>query len=121
MKRTRVESIRKRHVRVRRKVVGVPERPRLCVHKSLKHIYAQIIDDSASRALCAVTTNNKEMKATDRQSFRNKASAKLLGERLGQLALQRGITQVVFDRGGYKFHGCVRELAEAVRAAGVKF
>jgi len=121
MKRTRVESINRRHRRVRARVAGTVQRPRLCVHKSLKHIYAQIVDDSAGRALCVLTTNTKEMKAEGRKSFCNKASAKRIGERLGRLAIERGITEVVFDRGGCPYHGCVRELAEAARAAGLKF
>ncbi|MCX7017249.1 MAG: 50S ribosomal protein L18 [Candidatus Sumerlaeota bacterium] len=120
MIRTRVESIERRHRRVRGKVSGTPERPRLCVHKSLKHIYVQIIDDTSGKTLCAATSNTKERKTDGRKSFRNKAAAKSLGESLGKAALERGIKQVVLDRGGCQYHGCVRELADAVRAAGVK-
>ena len=120
MKRTRVESIERRHQRVRGKVAGTPVRPRLCVHKSLKHMYVEIIDDTAGKTLCAATSNTKEQKAAGRKSFCNKVTAKSLGERVGKAALEKGIKQVVLDRGGYQYHGCVRELADAVRAAGVK-
>ena len=119
MKKNRVQALQSRHRRVRRRVIGVTERPRLCVHKSLRHMNAQIIDDSTGQSLCQVSTNTKARKA-EAKSFRNKKWAKALGEELAAKALEKGITRVVFDRGGFKYHGCVRELAEAVRAAGVQ-
>ena len=121
MKLNRFEQLRRRHFRVRKTVIGTPERPRLCVHKSLRHLYAQIIDDSQGKTLLAATTNTKAIKGEDHKSLCNKTSAKMLGERLGQLAKEKGIQQIVFDRAGYKYHGVVRELAEAVRAQGIQF
>jgi large subunit ribosomal protein L18 len=121
MKRSRFEALKRRHRRVRKTVKGVAERPRLCVYRSLKHIYAQIIDDSSGSTLCAVTTNSKETKTEGRASYCNKAFAKQIGEKLGKLAQEKGVKQVVFDRGGLLFHGCVKELADGVRSAGVKF
>jgi large subunit ribosomal protein L18 len=121
MKRTRIEAARRRHQRARGRIRGNPERPRLCVHKSLRHLYVQIVDDTAGRTLCSATTNTKQDKAEGRKTFSNKVAAKQLGETIGRLAVEKGIKQVVFDRGGNRYHGCVRELAEAARAAGVKF
>jgi len=121
MKRNRFEALKRRHYRVRKQVKGTTERPRLCVHKSLRHLYAQIVDDTQGTTLLAATTNTQALKGGESKSLCNKAAAKALGERLGQQAREKGIAQVVFDRGGYLYHGVVRELAEAVRAQGVKF
>ena len=121
MKRTRLQSLRIRHRRVRKSVRGVAGKPRLCVYRSLKHLYAQIIDDTKGSTLCSATTNTKEAKADGRKSFCNKAFAKQIGEKLGKLAQDKGISQVVFDRGGLQYHGCVKELADGVRSTGVKF
>jgi large subunit ribosomal protein L18 len=121
MKRTRLQSLKRRHRRVRKNVRGVADKPRLCVYRSLKHLYAQIVDDASGSTLCAVTTNTKETKADGRKSFCNKSFAKQMGEKLGKLAQDKGIKQVVFDRGGLLYHGCVKELADGVRSTGVKF
>ena len=111
---------RRRHQRIRQKVVGTSERPRMCVHKSLKHIYVQLIDDQAGRTLAAVSSNRKELKA-EGKSFRNIATAKRLGREIGEKAQAAGIASVVFDRGGFLYHGCIKALAEAARESGLKF
>jgi len=118
----RREALRRRHRRVRKKVLGTAERPRLCIHKSLRHLYAQLVDDGSQRTLLAVTTNRKAIKeSSKKQSFRNIEWAKRLGKEIGELAVQKGIRRVVFDRGGYLYHGCVRGFAEAAREAGLEF
>jgi large subunit ribosomal protein L18 len=117
---SRTESLERRHLRVRRKVSGTIERPRLCIHKSLKHIYAQVIDDAAGRTLCAATTNTKANKA-EGKSFSNVAWAKKLGAEVAAKAKQAGIEAVVFDRGGNRYHGVVKAFGDAAREAGLKF
>lgn len=107
-----------RHYRIRHKISGSPERPRLVVFRSLKHIYAQIIDDTSAKTLVAAGSDLKEvregkMKKTD--------EAKAVGRLVAQKAMSAGISAVSFDRGGYKFHGRVKALAEAAREAGLKF
>ncbi len=116
---TRVARIR-RHYRVRAKVEGTVSRPRLCVFRSLNHIYAQIIDDSQGHTLTSASTLEPEMK--DEVADKAKAArAGLVGSLLAKRALSQGIKQVVFDRGGYKYHGRVKALAEAARQQGLKF
>jgi large subunit ribosomal protein L18 len=110
----------KRHARVRAKVRGVATRPRLCVYRSLSHIYAQIIDDDQGHTLVAASTVSPEIKAD--MNGKNKSShAGLVGSLVAKRALEKGISQVVFDRGGYKYHGRVKSLAEAAREGGLKF
>jgi large subunit ribosomal protein L18 len=96
-------------------VAGTPERPRLAVYRSLKHISAQVIDDSKGVTLCAASTLEKALKASP-----NTDGAKLVGAALGKRALEAGIKKVVFDRGGFKYHGCVASLADGVRDSGVE-
>lgn len=120
MRLSRAQSIKRRHVRVRRKVRGTQERPRLCVHKSLKHIYAQLVDDEHGVTLAAATTNRKEHK-DQKKSFRNAEWAKKVGEEIGKLAQEKGVKAVVFDRGGYQYHGVVKAFADGARAAGLDF
>ena len=103
----------KRHLRVRKKISGTPERPRLSVYRSEKNIYAQIIDDVNAVTLVSASTIDKDLKV---KAGGNKEAAKMIGE-----ALDKGITEVVFDRGGYVYHGRVQALAEAAREAGLKF
>ena len=118
----RVQALHRRHLRIRQKVQGTAERPRLCIHKSLRHLYAQLVDDAAGRTLLAATTNRKELReSSGRKSFRNKEWAKRLGKEIGEKAVQAGIRQVVFDRGGYLYHGCVKVFADAAREAGLQF
>lgn len=114
-------EIRKRkHVRVRRKVSGTAERPRLCVFRSLSHIYAQIIDDSKGETLASASTLDAEIR--DSLGFAgNVAASTAVGKLVAERALAKGIETVVFDRGGYIYHGRVAALAEAAREAGLKF
>jgi large subunit ribosomal protein L18 len=109
-----------RHVRIRRVVKGTAERPRLAVFRSLNHIYAQLIDDAAGRTLAAVDSRAPEFRQR-LASGGNVAAAKIVGEMVAQKAKERGISQAVFDRGGYQYHGRVKALAEAARSAGLKF
>ena len=109
-----------RHARVRKDVFGTPEKPRLCVYRSLSNISAQIIDDVAGTTLVAASTLDKEIKAQATYGG-NKDAAKLVGEVLGKRAVEKGIETVCFDRGGYLYHGRVKELADGARAAGLKF
>jgi len=114
-KATRNDGRTRRHVRVREKVRGSAARPRLAVFRSLTHIYAQLVDDDAGTTLAAASsldTKDAKGKRTER--------AKSVGTLLGDRAKQKGVTEVVFDRGGYRYHGRVKALAEGVRAAGVK-
>jgi large subunit ribosomal protein L18 len=108
----------KRHKRVRQKIFGVPERPRLNVFKSAKHIYAQIIDDQNEITLVSASTLSPELR--DKIKNNNIEAAKAVGEAIGRKALEKNITSVVFDRGGYLYHGKVKALAEAAREAGLK-
>ena len=109
-----------RHARVRRKVSGTPERPRLCVFRSSRHIYCQVIDDTRGETL--VSASSVEDIGNDGKPAGPKTSASaLVGKRVADRALAKGISQVVFDRGGYKYHGRVKALAEASREGGLRF
>ncbi len=107
----------RRHTRVRGKVSGTAERPRLNVYRSLNHIYAQIIDDVKGVTLVAASSVEKDFGMTGG----NKEAAKKVGEMIAKRAAEKGITDVVFDRGGYIYHGRVKELAEGAREGGLKF
>ena len=107
----------RRHIRVRRKISGTAECPRLCVYRSNTNIYAQIIDDVAATTLVSASTLDKEVKT----KHSNKEAAKEVGALIAKRALDKKIDTVVFDRGGYIYHGVVKELAEAARAGGLKF
>jgi large subunit ribosomal protein L18 len=109
-----------RKVRVRKKVRGTPERPRLTVYKSLKHIYAQIIDDSTGQTLVAASTMGRDTREGLSKTG-NVEAAKSIGLAIGRKALARDITKVVFDRNGYPYHGKLKALAEAAREAGLQF
>jgi large subunit ribosomal protein L18 len=106
------------HQRIRRKVKGSPERPRLAVFRSTKHIYAQVIDDHAGRTLVAASTSEKNPVAA---SGGNVAAAKAIGKLVAERAVAAGVKQVVFDRGGYLYHGRIKALADAAREAGLEF
>ena len=109
-----------RHIRVRKKVRGTAERPRLCVFRSLRHIYAQIIDDTQGNTLAAATSleaENQQSAAAGSKLALSEAAGKLVAER----AKAKGITQVVFDRGGYKYHGRIKALADGSREGGLAF
>lgn len=113
-------GLRRRHARVRATVSGTPERPRLCVTRSNSNIYAQVIDDVAGITLCGVSTLGPEFKATGKSGATVEGAA-ALGEIVGKLALEKGITTVVFDRGGNIYHGRVKALADGAREAGLVF
>ncbi|TNF54164.1 50S ribosomal protein L18 [bacterium] len=120
MKISKEEARRKRHRRVRKNTYGTPERPRLNVFKSLKHIYAQIIDDSSHTTLVSATSNSKDIKG-QLQNGSNVAAAKKIGELVAKKAVEKGIKRVAFDRGGYLYHGRIKTLADAAREAGLDF
>ena len=120
MKLTRKESKQRRHRRVRGKVNGSPERPRLSVFRSNDHIYAQIIDDTAQHTLVAASTVEPEVKSKVSSGGNCSASTEV-GKLIAQRSLEKGITQVVFDRGGNLYHGRIKALAEAAREAGLSF
>ena len=107
----------RRHLRVRRKISGTPECPRLCVYRSNTNVYAQIIDDVAGNTLVSCSTLDKEIKT----KHANKEDAKEVGTLIAKKAIEKNIKKVVFDRGGYIYHGVVKELAEAAREAGLEF
>ena len=111
---------RRRHLRVRKKVFGTPERPRLAVYRSNKHIYAQIIDDTKGHTLAFASTLDKELREKLEKTW-SKEAAREVGKLIGKRALEKGIERVVFDRGGYKYHGRIKELADGAREAGLKF
>ncbi len=119
-KRQLQDARRKRHRRIRKKISGTAARPRLCVFRSLKHIYAQLIDDEKGHTLVGVSSLGPEMKAHSPKGG-DVAAAKELGKLLAQKAIDQNITEVVFDRNGYKYHGRVAALANEARAQGLKF
>jgi len=108
------------HLRVRMRVAGSPERPRLAVYRSNNHIYAQVIDDGSGRTLASASSRDQETRK-EIKGGGNVAAAKLVGKRIAERARAAGVAQVVFDRGGYKYHGRVAALAAAAREAGLKF
>lgn len=110
----------KRHERVRKTVYGTPERPRLCVYRSNKNISVQIIDDVNGVTLVSASSLDKEFKSETAYGG-NREAAKKVGEIIGKRALEKGIETVSFDRGGFLYHGRVKELADGARAAGLKF
>ena len=107
----------RRHLRVRRKISGTQDRPRLCVYRSNTNLYVQLIDDVAQVTLASASTLDKEVK----EKHANKAAAKEVGALIAKRAKKAKIEEVVFDRGGYLYHGVVKELAEAAREGGLKF
>ena len=107
----------RRHIRVRRKISGTLERPRLCVYRSNSNIYVQIIDDVAGNTLVQASTLDKEIKT----KHANKVAAKEVGALIAKRALSKKLDTVVFDRGGYIYHGVIKEVAEAAREGGLKF
>lgn len=111
---------KRRHLRVRRKIRGTPERPRLSVYRSLRHMYAQIIDDEAGVTLVAASTLEPALR-NRLNGTGNVEAAREVGRLIGKRALEKGIVKVVFDRGGNRYHGRVRALAEGAREAGLQF
>lgn len=119
MKANRKDLTRRRHARIRRRVFGTTERPRLAVFRSNQHIYAQIIDDTAHHTLVAASTVEPTLRALGNAA--NREGAANVGKALAERALEKGITQVIFDRGGKLYHGRVAALADAAREAGLSF
>lgn len=110
----------RRRRRVRRRVYGTSDRPRLTVTRSLQHVYAQIIDDDAGVTLCQASSRGKELRESIEYGG-NAAAAKTVGQVLAERAKEKGIQKICFDRNGYKFHGRVKELADAAREGGLEF
>jgi large subunit ribosomal protein L18 len=109
------------HKRLRQRVVGTAERPRLAVFKSERYVYAQVIDDDQGRTLASAASLEPELKGRLAGIGANRTAAKAVGETLAERAIAKGIKRVVFDRGGYRYHGKIKELAEAARAKGLEF
>jgi len=123
IRRIEKKEIRNRiHMRIRRKLRGTAERPRLAVFRSVAHIYAQVIDDSEGKTLVSASSVDKGAKDKDAKTKGgNVAGAKAIGKLVADRAKEKGIKSVVFDRGGYQYHGRVKALADAARAAGLEF
>ena len=119
-KQSRSEIRRKKHYRLRNRFAGTAERPRLAVFRSNNHMYAQIIDDTVGKTLVSASTLQKDVKA-QLENTDDVAAAAYLGTVIGKKAVEAGIEEVVFDRGGYIYHGKVKALADAAREAGLKF
>ena len=117
-KTSRQEKRRAVHTRIRKKVAGTPERPRLAIFRSLNHIYAQVIDDRNGATICSASSLEKTAGAGNGGNI---DAAKVIGKLIAERAKEKGINSVVFDRGGYIYHGRVRSLAEAAREAGLQF
>lgn len=120
MRETRNEARRRRHKRVRQKIAGTSNVPRLSVFRSLKHIYAQIIDDDAGYTLVSASTLDADVR-TEVAGLTKVEQAQIVGKRLAEKALSKGVKRVVFDRGGYVYHGRVKALADASREGGLVF
>ena len=115
------QDIRQRlHDRIRKKIRGTPARPRLAVYRSQGHIYAQVIDDDAGRTLCAASSLDKDVRGASKKGG-NVAAAKSVGSLIATRAKDKGIDAVVFDRGGFQYHGRIKALADAARESGLKF
>jgi large subunit ribosomal protein L18 len=112
--------VKLRHERIRKRVLGTTARPRLCVHFSGQHIYAQVIDDTLGKTVAAASTVEKGLRGTQR-SQANVTTAEKVGSLLAERTLQKNIRRVVFDRGGFTYHGRVKALADAARSAGLEF
>jgi len=108
------------HLRMRKRMAGTSERPRLCVHRSTKHIRAQVIDDNTARTIVSASSLDKEVRKLIKGGG-NIAASKIVGKMIAERARAKGVEKVVFDRGGYQYHGRVQALAEAAREAGLKF
>lgn len=119
-KTSRAKARTRRHLRVRKKVAGTPQRPRLNVFRSIAEIYAQVIDDAAGQTLAAASSVDKELRAKV-EGLKKSEQAKLVGKALAERAKAKGVTAVVFDRGGYKYIGRVKALADGAREGGLQF
>ncbi|OGK06654.1 MAG: 50S ribosomal protein L18 [Candidatus Riflebacteria bacterium GWC2_50_8] len=119
MKLGKKEMRQRRHERSRFYLSGTAQKPRLAVFRSLKHIYAQVIDDETGQTIVMASSLDKDIRSN--VTGGNKNGAKSIGQKLAERAIAKGVSAVVFDKGGYKYHGRVKELAEGARAAGLKF
>jgi len=117
----KIAARRRRKKSIQKKIRGTEARPRICVFRSAKHIYAQIIDDSTGSTLIAVSTISKDLKSKTKGMSSNLKGAKLVGETIGKKGIKKGIKKVVFDRNGFLFHGRVKALADAAREHGLEF
>ena len=117
---SKVQSRQRRHQRIRKRMSGTGSKPRLSVYKSLNNIYAQLIDDLTGKTLLSASTMEKEIRSAVKHGG-NLEAAKKVGTSIAQKALGKKITDVVFDRGGYRYHGCIKALADAAREQGLKF
>jgi large subunit ribosomal protein L18 len=115
-----IQGRERRKLRIRRKIQGTPERPRLSVFRSLKHVYAQVVDDTAGKTLAHASTLSKDVKPAA-SDLDKKGGAEKVGQAIAAQLKAKGITKVVFDRNGYLYHGRVKALAEAARKAGLEF
>lgn len=120
-KRSEQELRARRHQRLRQKVKGTAERPRLCVNRTLKHIHAQLIDDVSGRTLAAASTVQKDVAAGLSGGTGNREAAKAIGKLIAEKAKAAGVESAVFDRNGLKYHGAVKEFADAAREGGLQF
>ena len=116
----RVDGKERRHLRIKKKIFGTSSRPRLCVRRSLNHTYAQLIDDDAGKTIVSASTTSPDVRGKLKSGGNVKASS-LVGEALAERAISKGLTKVVFDRAGYRYHGRVKALAEAARKKGLQF
>jgi large subunit ribosomal protein L18 len=117
---TKEDARLRRKERIRKRIEGTPERPRLCVYRSLNHIYAQAIDDISGSTILSASSMDPEIKGKSAQTG-NREAAKLVGDLVARKCKEKGIKHVVFDRSGYIYHGRIKALAEAARAGGLKF
>jgi len=117
----RLEGRKRRHLRIRRKVTGSAERPRLSVFRSLNHIYCQLVDDLAGRTLVAVSSQDKDLLDRIKAAKGKVAKSKIVGQRLAERAKEQGIANVCFDRSGYLYHGRVKAVADGAREGGLHF
>jgi large subunit ribosomal protein L18 len=121
-RKSRNESRQRRHLRIRRTVAGTPDRPRLSVFRSVAHIYAQVVDDRAGRTLAAASSLDPEIKTHAAAKGKRKTEAgKLVGQLVARRAKEHGVSRVVFDRGGYMYHGRVKAVADGAREGGLEF
>lgn len=115
----KVKRRERRHIGIRKRVEGTSAKPRLCVYRSLNHIYAQIIDDLAGKTICSASSTQKDLSLKGKSG--NSSAAAAVGESLAKKAVKAGVKEVAFDRAGFKFHGRVKALADAARKQGLKF
>jgi large subunit ribosomal protein L18 len=121
IKNTRLAHRRGVKTRIRKKIKGTPERPRLVVYKSLSHLYAQVVDDSQARTLVSCSSRSKDLRESIATLKGQKEKARSIGQHVAKKALEKKITTIVFDRNGYMYHGIVKSLADGAREGGLKF